>query len=214
MLRNRKPPKIDRHEPETPGQAQAWERVRGRYERAGLCARCAAQAAWGHQCGFATIAPPCPACASVVAQLPTPAVAPWRKLLRGADFDAPGGSGGVTGPGKAHSHPDGARETQDGPPESGRWGRATCSGCSASWTGLAAAHCAACHRTFAGASLFDRHRAAGHGSHGTCLDPGELRGRDGYRLMLERDGVWHGPPMPAHVLAAHAQGRAGTELDR
>ncbi len=38
----------------------------------------------------------------------------------------------------------------------------TCGGCDAAWTGLNTSHCAAecCHRTFAGPSLFDKHRQA------------------------------------------------------
>jgi len=35
-----------------------------------------------------------------------------------------------------------------------------CRGCSVHWTGLAVAHCGACHRTFSSVSTFDRHRAA------------------------------------------------------
>ncbi len=52
-------------EPETAHQAAKWERVKNRYLRAGLCLRCASQAAWGHQCGFLAINPPCDDCAGV-----------------------------------------------------------------------------------------------------------------------------------------------------
>ncbi|WP_456115119.1 FDXHR family putative zinc-binding protein [Saccharopolyspora mangrovi] len=34
----------------------------------------------------------------------------------------------------------------------------TCGGCKKTWTGLAQAHCSRCHRTFAAAELFDKHR--------------------------------------------------------
>ncbi|WP_456238810.1 FDXHR family putative zinc-binding protein [Saccharopolyspora karakumensis] len=34
----------------------------------------------------------------------------------------------------------------------------TCGGCKKTWTGLAQAHCSRCHRTFAAAALFDKHR--------------------------------------------------------
>lgn len=51
-----------RERPETMIQARTWEVVKNRYLRAGLCLRCAAQAAWGHQCGFRLIHPPCEVC--------------------------------------------------------------------------------------------------------------------------------------------------------
>lgn len=49
-------------EPETKGQAANWELVKNRYLKAGLCHRCASQAAWGHQCGFTAINDPCDYC--------------------------------------------------------------------------------------------------------------------------------------------------------
>lgn len=49
--------------PETPAQAQRWETVKNRYLHAGLCLRCASQAAWGHQCGFTRVHPACDLCA-------------------------------------------------------------------------------------------------------------------------------------------------------
>ena len=48
--------------PESPTQAQTWDKVASRYRAAGWCDQCAAQAAWGHQCGFTQIHPPCPTC--------------------------------------------------------------------------------------------------------------------------------------------------------
>ena len=39
-------------EPETIDQAIVWETTKNAYLRDGLCHRCAAQAAWGHQCGW------------------------------------------------------------------------------------------------------------------------------------------------------------------
>lgn len=71
--------------PETVAQARTWEVVKNAYRRDGLCDTCAAQAAWGHQNGFALIRPPCPACAPIVASFPTPAGAdsPWRRWPRG-----------------------------------------------------------------------------------------------------------------------------------
>lgn len=87
-----------RARPETLQQARTWERTKGRYLAAGLCHACAAQAAWGHQCGFTGIKPPCAACTPLVAAFPTPAVAPWRKLLRqNTRFPAHGGAVNVAG---------------------------------------------------------------------------------------------------------------------
>lgn len=72
--------------------------------------------------------------------------------------------------------------------------------CGARWAGLCMAHCGGCHRTFGGVTLFDQHRSV-EGEHGACLDPAQLRGKDGQQLAYYRDGVWHGPPMPAEELA-------------
>lgn len=80
--------------PETPGQARAWQKNKKRYLQAGLCHTCAAQAAWGHQVGFSfrssrewpeqdrKIKPPCPECATIVANFPEAAAegSQWRKL--------------------------------------------------------------------------------------------------------------------------------------
>ena len=67
----------------------------------------------------------------------------------------------------------------------------TCGGCDNRWTGLAMAHCSACHRTFATVSLFDRHRSQ-CGPRGACLDPESLVDSDGYRVMFHRGGMWRG----------------------
>jgi formate dehydrogenase maturation protein FdhE len=50
-------------------------------------------------------------------------------------------------------------------------------GCGASWTGLAYAHCAVCHTTYATVRLFDLHRDGGE-----CY---ELEG------VVEFQGVWN-----------------------
>jgi hypothetical protein len=71
--------------------------------------------------------------------------------------------------------------------------------CGATWTALGAAHCSACHRTFAAVGLFDAHRSQ-DGEHGTCLDPETLTAR-GERRMFFRDGMWRGPEMSAEALA-------------
>lgn len=67
---------------ETLEQAQEWQRSLYRYEQAGLCHVCAAQAAYGHQIGFSQVHPPCPECVPLVAAFPTVAVLPWRKMTR------------------------------------------------------------------------------------------------------------------------------------
>jgi hypothetical protein len=72
--------------PETLSQAREWQKTLARYLRAGLCHRCAAQAAWAHQTcagGWSTIHPPCPTCSGIVEtfDLATPNPA-WRKILR------------------------------------------------------------------------------------------------------------------------------------
>lgn len=69
--------------------------------------------------------------------------------------------------------------------------------CGARWTARTAAHCAAvgCHRTFAGASLFDAHRRS-IGDHGACRDPAEIVTASGERVMFYRGGMWRGPEDP------------------
>jgi hypothetical protein len=67
---------------------------------------------------------------------------------------------------------------------------ASCGGCEARWRGIGQAHCAACHRSFSAVSLFDRHRRRD-----VCLDPLDIRDRDGYAAMRLVDGVWRGREM-------------------
>lgn len=76
---------IDRAQdkPETLSQARRWEVNRRRYEiDAGLCARCAGQAAWAHQLGWRSIATsPCAGCLPLVVKLPKrTANSDWRAL--------------------------------------------------------------------------------------------------------------------------------------
>lgn len=68
--------------PETRREAANWETAKNKYLAAGLCYRCAAQAAWGIQNGWGTIHPPCRACAPVVAAFPQPVRGSvvWRRL--------------------------------------------------------------------------------------------------------------------------------------
>jgi hypothetical protein len=69
---------------ETLCQARTWEVVKLRYIDVGLCERCAAQAAWGHQTqagGWHGLRPPCASCAPVVAAFGLPKTNDdWRKL--------------------------------------------------------------------------------------------------------------------------------------
>lgn len=83
----------------------------------------------------------------------------------------------------------------------------SCSGCPATWTAQGAAHCSACHRTFSSAGLFDRHRSAAGGEHGSCLDPGRLvNARTGAPVAVFRDEMWRGPEMSDEVKAARRGG--------
>ena len=70
--------------PETPRQVREWELAKVRYLRRGLCHKCAAQAAWGHQNGaggWRLLHPPCPECKPFVEMLPAETVNPlWRSL--------------------------------------------------------------------------------------------------------------------------------------
>lgn len=99
--------------------------------------------------------------------------------------------------------PDGAESRSAAAPvTSNRHPRITCGGCDASWTALGAAHCSGCHRTFSSVGLFDRHRTAAGGEHGSCLDPGRLvNASTGERVAFLRDGIWRGPEMTDEVKA-------------
>lgn len=64
--------------PETNRQALTWDATKRHYILLGLCPRCAAQAAWGHQQGFAKVNPPCFACLPVVLTFPVNEHGEWR----------------------------------------------------------------------------------------------------------------------------------------
>jgi hypothetical protein len=66
--------------PETLRQARRFDERAKQYRRALRCHRCAAQAAYGHQEGFANVDPPCAACRPIVATFPVPAGNGWRKI--------------------------------------------------------------------------------------------------------------------------------------
>src|SRR5690348_3366912 len=67
----------------------------------------------------------------------------------------------------------------------------TCRGCDARWGGFNRCHCAACHRTLSGPSLFDRHRKDVRGV-GTCFDPTEFGAVEvaGYWQLPDTSGRW------------------------
>jgi hypothetical protein len=64
--------------PETIRQAQTWDATKRHYILLGLCLRCAAKAAWGHQQGFTKVNPPCFACLPVVLSFPVNEPGEWR----------------------------------------------------------------------------------------------------------------------------------------
>jgi hypothetical protein len=72
--------------PETLQQVAEWERTKQRYLRAGLCDRCAAQAAWANQRGaggWSAIHPPCAGCLGIVELFAYPtANGLWRSVVR------------------------------------------------------------------------------------------------------------------------------------
>lgn len=66
-------------EPESPRQVQTFDTYRQRYVLLGLCHDCGAQAAYGHQHGFAVVEQPQHVeCWKVVSRLPDPEVNGWR----------------------------------------------------------------------------------------------------------------------------------------
>jgi hypothetical protein len=72
--------KAERPEPESPRTARRWDGAKAAYLRDGLCHRCAAQAAWGHQLGFSRIRPPCADCRPIVDRFPVSEASPWRRF--------------------------------------------------------------------------------------------------------------------------------------
>lgn len=66
--------------PETQGQTRIWDTANVWYRAAGLCYRCAAQVAWGHQSGWSRLHPPCDECASIVRTFPLKQVNGWRSV--------------------------------------------------------------------------------------------------------------------------------------
>lgn len=69
--------------PESRAQAREWDNTKLAYRRLGLCHRCAAQAAYGHQLGFVPVEPPCGSCLPVVLRFDLDAGGVWRKASKG-----------------------------------------------------------------------------------------------------------------------------------
>lgn len=69
-------------------------------------------------------------------------------------------------------------------------------------------HCAKCHETFEGLSLFDAHQIINADGSVTCKDPALMTvGKAKVPLRLVEDS-WRGPGMPDDVKAKYAQKRA------
>lgn len=68
--------------PETLGQAKAWEEIKGQYLARGLCHRCAALAAYGHQLGHRALDLPCAVCRPIVDSFDLSTGGTWRKASR------------------------------------------------------------------------------------------------------------------------------------
>lgn len=76
--------------PESLRQARTFDATKRHYMQLGLCGRCAAQAAWGHQLGFSESKPPCHGCQSIVDTFPVDKPGKWRSNSprRGAEFSS------------------------------------------------------------------------------------------------------------------------------
>lgn len=68
--------------PETIRQARRWEKVKDVYLELGLCHKCAAMAAWGHQVGFAICNRPCDICLPLIEGLPREEANGWQVLRK------------------------------------------------------------------------------------------------------------------------------------
>jgi hypothetical protein len=80
--------------------------------------------------------------------------------------------------------------------------------CGAVWRqrGNLTGHCTACHQTFQGIELFDRHQSTDADGRTHCRAGSEIRlGKAEHRLELI-DGVWRGPRMSPETIAARFGG--------
>lgn len=100
--------------PETLAQARTFDRVVALAVEHGLCHRCAAAIAWGHQNGFATLHPPCSSasCAAALRRLPVSKPNGWRTVAGSAsDRRSWAALNVVTGPGGARTPGDALVDT-------------------------------------------------------------------------------------------------------
>ena len=74
-------PRQRARQPETLAQAQTFDRINRQALTYGLCRSCAAQLAYGHGLGFATVRTPCSPCVLVIATLPKPQPNGWRSVV-------------------------------------------------------------------------------------------------------------------------------------
>jgi hypothetical protein len=79
---NYTPPDKGSGEPETVHEARRWQTRLNKYVKAGICHRCAGQAANGHRDGWANVRPPCGECWPTVNGWASPTGAPsgWHSL--------------------------------------------------------------------------------------------------------------------------------------
>ena len=73
--------------------------------------------------------------------------------------------------------------------------------CGKSWKqrGNRTGHCAGCHETFEGLSLFDAHQRLAADGSVICADPALMTYRQNKLRLVE--GTWRGPEMPKDLLA-------------
>lgn len=71
---------ISREPPETLREARRWTVRNTQYINIGLCFKCAAQAAYGHQLGFLRANDPCVICTALVDRFPRQEAGAWRSL--------------------------------------------------------------------------------------------------------------------------------------
>lgn len=76
------PPEKGESRPETIDEARRWQTRHNKYVAAGICPRCAGQAAYGHQLGWSNVYPPCSTCWPVVTGWDSPTGSPsgWHVL--------------------------------------------------------------------------------------------------------------------------------------
>jgi hypothetical protein len=184
--------------PETARQAGTWEATKTHYLRAGLCFKCAAQAAYGHQQGsggFGSLRRPCPGCVGM--KLPDWLVEKhgtraqdWLMMRLVEDED--GGTKPEYSPGVIQSaQQERIRALQAKAEEPDRpTGTIWHPKCGKSWTGKSAEHCDVCCQTFSGSSAGDLHRR-GPGDARRCVSPESIGLKyDETRDLWRLPGTW------------------------